>query len=186
MRLIINLLCLACVLALGVTLSITLGRTAHETLSGEAAREAVREVERVIRRKGTLGEADLNERGYPVTVDVRWFKDGAPMNPLVSGTHPWLEIAGESEAALQHPPVRLAVSESLATFWYNPYQGIVRARVPVMVSDAQSTMLYNRVNSSALAGILDYEHAHDEVFKAPDPARPSRTRIVEARAPMGE
>jgi hypothetical protein len=42
----------------------------------------------------------------------------------------------------------------MAAFWYNPYQGILRARVPVMISDEESLSVYNRINSSSLTSIF--------------------------------
>jgi len=170
MRFVINALCASCFLALVVALFITAKNAAVEALAVDGAATSVRRIEQIIRLRASMKDTVLNERGYPVMVSPGWFKDEdgkgtVPVNPLMGEGQPWLEIAGEHDAGLEHPPVRLAVSESLAQFWYNPYQGIVRARIPVMVSDVKSTDLYNRVNGTALAGILDYERSRKDVFK---------------------
>lgn len=96
----------------------------------------------------------LNGRGWPVTVDPGWFGTDPPRNDLLAGARPWLEVATIDEAGLEHPPVRMAIREDMAAFWYNPYQGLVRARVPVLVSDADSLALYNRLNGCGLVSIF--------------------------------
>ena len=68
-----------------------------------------------------------------------------------------VEVAGEADAHLLHPRVRMTVDEEMAGFWYNPYQGIVRARVPVLVSDKDATELYNRLNNASLTSLLEVE-----------------------------
>jgi len=49
-----------------------------------------------------------------------------------------------------HPVNRLCDGPRTATFWYNPTTGVVRARVPHMVSDQRSLELYNYINGSQL------------------------------------
>lgn len=170
MRFVINVLCASCFLALVVALFITAKNAAVEAIAVDGAATSVQQIEQIIRLRSSMKDTVLNERGYPVTVSPGWFKDedgkgSVPANPLMQEGQPWLEIAGEQDAGLEHPPVRLAVSDSLAQFWYNPYQGIIRARIPVMVSDAKSTDLYNRINGTNIAGILDYERSRKDVFK---------------------
>lgn len=70
---------------------------------------------------------------------------------------PWLEVAPAADADLLHPRVRVTIDEGLAAFWYNPFQGVVRARVPVLVSDTDATALYNRVNGTSLSSIFETE-----------------------------
>jgi len=96
-----------------------------------------------------------------VTIDPAWFQEAAPGNPLLDEDRPWVEVAGTSQADLLHPPVRMAVEKSIAAFWYNPYQGVVRARVPVMVSDDKATELYNRVNGTGMSSIFVREGSGD-------------------------
>lgn len=117
----------------------------------------LRRLELEIKYRSVTKTAELNELGWPDTVDPAWFDTDPPHNCLVSDRRPWLEICSADDADQVHPRVRLAVDETLAGFWYNPYQGVVRARVPVMLSDADSIALYNRVNRSALLSLFDKE-----------------------------
>jgi hypothetical protein len=45
----------------------------------------------------------------------------------------------------------MAIDNSVASFWYNPYQGVIRARVPIVISDRKA--LYNSVNRTRLDSI---------------------------------
>lgn len=107
-----------------------------------------------IRYRAATKNAVLNGRGWPITVSPDWFElSEPPTNVLVGDEHPWLEIAPPEMAGFTHPQVRMVINQQLAGFWYNPYQGIVRARVPVMVSDQAATELYNRINASTIPSI---------------------------------
>jgi hypothetical protein len=167
MRRLANILALACLGLLVVALWMAGQDRALEAFSTVRTVSAVRHIEQVIKFKGTVQTVSTNQRGWPVTVDPVWFENDPPRNPLLSTEHPWLEVAGPEQAAFQHPPVRLAVNTQLAGFWYNPYQGVVRARVPVMVSDQRATALYNRVNGTNLHSILEVEQPKDEPFPHP-------------------
>lgn len=113
-----------------------------------------RRLELELKYRAASKSVELNPRGWPVTVDPKWFDADPPVNSLLSPHRPWVEVASPDEAGLMHPRVRMAVDESYAAFWYNPYQGVVRARVPVMVNDDQATELYNRVNGTVIASIF--------------------------------
>lgn len=113
-----------------------------------------RRLELELKYRAASKSVELNPRGWPVTVDPKWFDSDPPINALLSPHRPWVEVASPDEAGLLHPRVRMAVDESYAAFWYNPYQGVVRARVPVMVSDEQATELYNRVNAATIHSIF--------------------------------
>ena len=76
------------------------------------------------------------------------------MNDLVTPERPWLEVAPASQKDLDHPPVRMTITDEIAAFWYNPGTGIVRARVPVTVSDRRATELYNSINGTTLVSIF--------------------------------
>jgi hypothetical protein len=113
-----------------------------------------RRLELELKYRAASKSVELNPRGWPVTVDPKWFDADPPVNALLSPHRPWVEVASPDEAGLLHPHVRMAVDESYAAFWYNPYQGVVRARVPVMVNDDQATEIYNRVNATAISSIF--------------------------------
>jgi len=139
-------------LLLGV-LAYQRARDRKEALVERAACE-VRRFELEIKYRAASRIGDLNTRGWPVTLDPKWFESDPPQNPLLMGDRPWLEIATIDDAALEHPSVRMSIRDNMAAFWYNPYQGIVRARVPVMINDEQSLAMYNRVNSCGLSSIF--------------------------------
>jgi hypothetical protein len=113
-----------------------------------------RRLELELKYRAASKTVELNPRGWPVTVDPKWFDYDPPVNTLLSPNRPWVEVASPDEAGLLHPHVRMAVDESYAAFWYNPYQGVIRARVPVMVNDEQATELYNRINATVIASIF--------------------------------
>ncbi|RMD62322.1 MAG: hypothetical protein D6824_06910 [Planctomycetota bacterium] len=87
--------------------------------------------------------------------------------------------------------MRVAVDESVASFWYNPGTGAVRARVPATVSDQRAVELYNRVNNTSLRSIFEGAAApqrpvadavHDRLDTV-DEVRPS-LRPAKRRAPQ--
>lgn len=157
LRWLVNLLALTCVAA-GVVWFVTYDnqRAAEQHSAGETARN-VRLIEQMIKFRATQAGVELNERGFPTTVAPQWFEQGVPVNTLLPASHPWLEIASEEEADLTQPTVRQAVDVKVAGFWYNPHKGLVRARVPVMLSDSAATEIYNRINGTSIKSIFDGE-----------------------------
>ncbi len=122
----------------------------------------VREFEQMIKLRAATKDVELNGRGWPLTIDPGWFKGDAPRNPLLSPDRDWVEIAPPGDAHLCDPRIRIALDERFASFWYNPYQGIVRARVPMKINDSMTLELYNTVNGTALPSIF-------RVIGEPDP-----------------
>jgi type II secretory pathway pseudopilin PulG len=155
------------VLIAGSLLAIGLGRSQADarerTLS--VTTTAVSRMNREIRVQSAMGGAELNGRGWPITIDPAWFGRDLPRNLLVDPTIPWLEVASDSELELDHPATRLVTSRADAAFWYNPAKGIVRGRVGAFVSDAQALDAYNRINGSALRSLFGDGHS-------PAPRRP--------------
>jgi hypothetical protein len=107
---------------------------------------ALEEFDRTIAIQAGSHQVELTNRGYPVTIDPSWFLGSPPRNPLLSADRPWVEVATLDQAELLDPPLRIAASPETAAFWYNPYKGIVRARVPLKMSERDSVELYNTVN----------------------------------------
>jgi hypothetical protein len=135
-----------------------------------AMTETVRDFERMLRLRAATKDVELNGRGWPTTIDPGWFDEEPPRNTLVSPDRPWVEIAPPEDAGLLHPPIRIVVSTDLASFWYNPYQGVVRARVPVSISDRQALDLYNKVNGTNLESIFVVEQPAPRPEAAEPPA----------------
>jgi len=130
-------------------------RTAREEAAAIGyVQESVRRIELQVKYRSATESADLNGREWPVTIDPEWFSGDPPRNMLLDAARPWLEVAPPAHADLAHPPVRIAVDETVAAFWYNPGNGAVRARAPVSVSDRRSLEIYNRINGSALDSIF--------------------------------
>ncbi|MCC6320405.1 MAG: hypothetical protein IT438_03090 [Phycisphaerales bacterium] len=141
-----------------------------DALVGRAESD-LRRMDLEVKYRAASKSTELNSRGWPVTIDPAWFEDRAPDNPLVDHDRPWVEVAGTQQADFIHPPVRMTIDRSLASFWYNPYQGIVRARVPVMVSDDEATTLYNRINGTVLTSIFSRETPTPSVIKPVNEAK---------------
>lgn len=118
------------------------------------ARNEVRRFQQQIALQSALAKVQRNERGYPETVDPDWFQGNLPSNALLGVGHPWLEIAGPEQRDLIHPLDRVATGKNVAKFWYNPYTGTVRARVPALMSDATALDLYNFINDCNLSDLF--------------------------------
>lgn len=116
----------------------------------------LRRVELEMKYRAAAKLPGLNAKGWPAVIEEAWFRgpSGTPRNPLVSPERPWIDLASEEEADLDNPMVKMTADPHLAGFWYNPNLGVVRARVPVMVSDDETLDIYNRVNGTHLASIF--------------------------------
>ena len=134
-------------------------------LSVAMTKDALSEIRQVISLKVITKDVPGNERGWPKSIERSWF-DGLGRTPsnlmvesadgLLGAAHrPWLEIAGPGDVDLTHPRVRVTLDANTAAFWYNPASGVIRARVPIQVTDQQTTQLYNAVNSTSIASALD-------------------------------
>jgi hypothetical protein len=172
MRWFAGLIILLCVCAVAAGIA----RIYHERLLAaqllDQTTDSVTRLQRELAVRSATKTAALNERGYPTSVDPAWFKDAYPSNLLLPDDHPWLEIAGEDEAELLHPSIRVATSVSTPSLWYNPYLGVIRARVPVAVSDEESLAAYNRVNGSSLPSLFWKEPRPVKNAQTPEPQDP--------------
>lgn len=125
-----------------------LARTEEVITALETIREATT-IEAAMERTPT------NARRWPNTIDPEWFDGKPPMNTLLPREHPWLEVATPEQYRLEHPPERAALTPDAAGFWYNPWRGIIRARVPLGVSDQSAIDLYNTLNGSSITTLFD-------------------------------
>jgi len=99
--------------------------------------------------------SEINPRGWPTTIEPEWFNGAPPLNTIVSGDRPWVEVAPPEHARLTNPPLRIAGDVTQASFWYNPYKGIVRARVPVQINEAKAIELYNTINGTGISALFE-------------------------------
>ena len=120
----------------------------------DTTRAELRRFQQQIALQSTLAKVERTERGYPLTIDPEWFQGNLPSNPLLGPEHPWVEIASPEQENLIHPNERVASNKGIAKFWYNPRTGMVRARVPVGMSDKASLELYNYVNNAGLPDLF--------------------------------
>ena len=154
MRLIIDSLVLLMILGIlaGAVLHF---RTKQDTeYKIEQARREVQRFSSQIKLQTAMGISELTPRGFPVTVDPEWFGGDLPTNPLLGRGHPWLEIARKSHRDLKHPVIKTASDHTIAQFWYNPYLGLLRARVPARSTDVATLKIYNRVNECRLPNLF--------------------------------
>jgi hypothetical protein len=121
----------------------------------EVLRSEVRRFQQQIMLQSALEQVELNAGGFPETVDPEWFHGDVPDNPLLSPSAPWVEVADTDQAALPHPPDKVAIDPGAARFWYNPRLGIIRARVPAGISDNQALRWYNLINDCDLPTLFE-------------------------------
>jgi hypothetical protein len=150
-RLIVNSLVFLMILGLLAGVVLSTRRTWTASRTREATYAEVLRFQRQIAVHSQLGAAALNERGYPKSVEPTWFNGHLPENILLPPEHPWLEIADKEHADRLHPVNWATDDIRVARFWYNPEQGVVRARVPREASEPAAADLYNDVNGTDLA-----------------------------------
>jgi hypothetical protein len=94
--------------------------------------------------------SDIETTGaeYPLAVDRSWFEQ-LPVNSLTGPEAPWLETVDEQMLNLTNPTVIIA-DRQYASFWYNPYRGVIRARVPAQLTQSRTVELYNKVNGTSI------------------------------------
>ncbi len=117
-------------------------------------RQAIEVIQHAVNRRMAGEDGPLNEFGFPPTIDAEWFGGVVPANALLDHDRPWLEISTGLEMLEVHPASPMAMDREAAEFWYNPRRGIVRARVPQMVSDRKTLEVYNLINNSELGHLF--------------------------------
>lgn len=154
MKQVTNIAALGCLLACGTVLGVRSWNNYTFKNRVNDCESSLSMLRQMIKRHAGLGDERVTGRGWPVTIQPEWFDEGAPRNPFVVGRAPWIEVASADEALLTHPPVRSDASGKHAEFWYNPYLGIVRARVEYQRSDRETLSLYNEVNDCDLDSLF--------------------------------
>lgn len=173
MRWLGSLVACVCVGAVGAGIAKTYKDRLDQAHKVEMTVNAVARVQRELSVRIATGDLEKNERGFPGTIDPAWFDAEEPVNALLDDAHPWLEVAATEDAELDHPAVRVALSSTTAGLWYNPYRGVIRARVPVAVSDDEALRTYNRVNGTAIPSLF---------WREPPPLPPDATYAESLRA----
>ena len=148
MRRAVDAVCVLAAVAVLAVVAFALSASFREKATVGGVTRALAQFQRQLSIQAAAREREHHSSGWPETIELAWFGDNPPRNPLVSPDRPWVEIATPDQAELTDPPVRVAVSTAYAAFWYNPAKGIVRARVPLKMSEAASVELYNQVNGA--------------------------------------
>lgn len=89
---------------------------------------------------------DLNSPGkLPSSIPADWFVAARiPRHPQASGSA-WIQVDSTPNKT---EPTAKVLTASLAHYWYNPTNGIVRARVGIIGSEPETLEFYNLVNDS--------------------------------------
>jgi len=136
---------------------------------------------------GALIAKDDGQAGFPKTIAPAWFGEQLPVNVIVPGRQPWIDVAPTGDHG-DHPPDPVITRGDQAGFWYNPNRGIIRARVIAQFSQRETLELYNTLNGTALKLLPTSEDlqrmpeplkfdpvvtAQDETSSSPDPEAPA-------------
>ncbi|MBT8484270.1 MAG: type II secretion system protein [Phycisphaerales bacterium] len=153
MRILIRML--LAVMILGITTGILLYylNVRRDASDRELARAEVNRFQQQIYLRAALASPDQQDAPPPV-IDPSWFQENLPINPLLGTERPWVEVAAAHDKTRLHPHNLTAGSDEIAAFWYNPANGVVRARVPEGISDSQALALYNEVNDCGLGSLF--------------------------------
>ena len=126
----------------------------HEESRIISTHRAVRRVEAEVKYRAVTEQAVLNGYGWPALVSSDWFGAMPPQNHMVPSDRAWLEIASGADASQIHPSLLISTTREIPAFWYNPSNGVVRARVGPMLSDRRSLEIYNAINGCSLKSLF--------------------------------
>jgi hypothetical protein len=136
-------------------------RVAAREIALTHTRAAVRVLQANVDLHAALARESSGAVAYPQLIETLWFEEEVPTNLLLDSNRPWVEIAGENELGLRHPRNPTVDGGHHAMFWYNPALGVVRARVPRTLSDAEALTIYNEVNGTRLLDLTVLSGAED-------------------------
>lgn len=154
MRILLNILIALTLVGIGVVVVMNRQVDTIKQDQIKKTKEEVRRFQRQITLQSAVADIELTSKGFPVTIDPLWFDGLLPSNTLLEVGRPWVQIAGWAERASLHPMDLAARDAAAAQFWYSPYKGVVRARVPADISDERALRIYNHVNGSRLTDMF--------------------------------
>ena len=137
---------------------------AWELEQRQTAQKALARMQEQVLYQGALIQAKETGRAFPESVSPIWFGADLPMNTIVPGRQPWLDIAPPGDTADQ-PPDPVITRPGQAGFWYNPNRGLVRARVARRFTEDETLELYNQINNVGLKR-LPIDH---DISRTPHP-----------------
>lgn len=116
--------------------------------------------------RAAVGDVPAAGRGFAEKIDPTWF-DQRPVNTFFDHEAiPWVEQVADDQHEAWNPS-RIVGANRRAAFWYNPFRGVLRARVPMQISQQATVDLYNLVNGTSL-------RVDDVDWPSPDDAPPAR------------
>jgi hypothetical protein len=143
------LLDIAAALAITATVVIVIEGRENERERAQAisgTRDAVRMLQAEVAVQAALSSPAGDRRVFPRSINPAWFRVETPRNHLLNEHHPWVEVASPYELDLDDPLDLTVDGGQHAMFWYNPARGVIRARVPRTLTDADARGLYDAVN----------------------------------------
>ncbi len=92
---------------------------------------------------------------YPSSIDASWFaNESGPKHPENTVSTGNIEI--DSTASRMHPVNKVLKIGVAGDFWYNPTEGVFRARVGDRGTSASTLAFYNEVNESSETALGNY------------------------------
>ena len=115
--------------------------------------------------RGAMAQVETTDAGFPLRMKRSWFTI-PPENLLAESA--WIDEA-DPNSTDEHPADPVLDRCEQAGFWYNPYRGIFRARVPRQFTDWETLLLYKRINGAPLETLPDTPQTASPQT-APEPA----------------
>ena len=164
----------------------------HVAQVADAKQQTRDDLDRLTERTAYHGALEQSQRPtvdpdalpFPLEVRLEWFGDDVPRNRLAPG-HPWIDVAPYGDEST-HPPDPVLLRPDQAGIWYNPNNGMFRARVQPGVGDAETLAFYNRVNDSDLPDLSRDLSADRAPLAYHPPALPGHTLAAPATTPLPE
>ena len=98
----------------------------------------------------------LRHGRYPSTIEAEWFAGSRlPEHPQNDFELPPIQVL--NQPGLLHPTNKVLKSGVAGAYWYNPAEGVIRARVADMGTAEATQQLYDVVNGSGGLSLGNYQ-----------------------------
>ncbi len=91
---------------------------------------------------------------YPAAIDASWFADGEPDHPHNTIGLPMFQAS--NWPGIEHPTNKVLKAGVAGAYFYNPANGVFRARVSDQGSESATLDAYNKVNQSSETSLGNY------------------------------
>lgn len=99
-----------------------------------------------VRLRSALAGAEITRQGWVRQINPAWFPEGRPLNPwFLNHDRHWIDVDARADSARFNPD-SIHTSRHGAGWWYNPANGMIRARVPTQKTLQATRDLYESVN----------------------------------------